>query len=118
MGPRIWISGSVTVINLYQVLEDELWSVPTNTTCTAAKLMTSAQGEIAMERQLYTYAAEIANTSARFAPANAMRQIETKTLNPAIVPSLAGIELTKQSTTIEAIGINDARILFMQYVME
>lgn len=64
-----------------------------------------------------TYAAVIANTSARFAPARPMRHTDNSTLNAAMVANLAGIDCTQYSTTMEAIGIREAKRLVIQYVM-
>ena len=64
-----------------------------------------------------TYAAVIAKTSARFAPARPMRHTDNSTLNAAMVANLAGIDRTQYSTTMDAIGISEARRLVIQYVM-
>jgi hypothetical protein len=63
------------------------------------------------------YAAVMAKTSARFAPARPMRQMDSSTLNAAMMPNLAGIECTQYSTTIDAIGMREAKRLVIQYVM-
>lgn len=63
-----------------------------------------------------TYAAVTAKTSALFAFANTIRQIDTNTLKAAIIPNLAGMDWTKYSPTMDVIGIKDARMLVIPYV--
>lgn len=56
----------------------------------------------------------IANTSARFALVRAIKQTDTRTLKPAMMPRRADMDWTQYSTKMDAIGIRDATMLVIQ----
>lgn len=89
-------------------------SVLMKTTSTAANLR---QSVIRPQFRKMTYAAEIAKISARLARVNPIRQIDSRTLNAAMIPSRADVDWTWYSTAMDEIGMRDARMPVSQYVI-